>query len=196
MHGNSTRRLVVASGGDQVVPCRTARSWGLCRPVGTRKCALICDPAPGRAHAAARPGQGARPVDAHARRWRRELCGHRAPTRSKRSSSGRRRRTRRCFSAFHEITPEARDTSWAGRSPKCAHRCGDVRPPPRVRRQWSSTSMPHSSRSTPSPRRRRARATRADGDTTRCSASPMPPAKRSLDCCVRATPGPTRWPTT
>ena len=66
----------------------------------------------------------------------------------------------------------------------------------RGRLRWSSTSTPPWSRSTPRTRSRPRPPTRAGSASTRCSASPMPPARRSPGCCVRATPGPTRWPTT
>src|SRR5438270_6073239 len=61
---------------------------------------------------------------------------------------------------------------------------------------WCWTSTPHSVRSTPRTRRTPPRHTRAASAVIRCSASPMPPGRRSRACCGRATPGPTTPKTT
>ena len=98
------------------------------------------------------------------------------------------------FRTFHEISPQTRsgialalaEVRARGLAPQQCHARGMTR--------CSWTSTPPWSTSTPSTRCRLPPPSRAAMASTPCSASPMPPARRSHRCCVRATPGPTPWP--
>ena len=195
MQANSTRRLVVASGGDQVVGHVGLHALGAFAdrlglgnalpsrilPRGERM------PLPDRGKVLVQwmlmlASGGESCADIEHLRAQEDLFGS-TPSDSTLSgpSTGSQHRRATCC-------PRP--------SPRCEPTCSDVRAPPPRRHRSSWTSTPRSSRSTPRPNRGRAGTTRAAGASIRCSASPMAPARRSLGSCVQATRRPTQWPTT
>ena len=195
MHGNSTRRLVVASGGDQVVGHVGLHALGaFADRLGLGN--ALSSPIPPRGERMPLHDRGKVLVQSMLMlAGGGESCADIEHLRAQEELFGSTPSDSTVFRAFHEIAPEVRDTlgeAFAGVRAQVWRRSSTTTgtAPVILDIDASLVEIHTETKEGTGPHYK------GGWGTTRCSASPMPPAKRSLDCCVRATPAPTRWPTT